>query len=168
MKKLLILAAMVIFAAGTASSQNYMVVNTETIFKAIPAYNAAVEEIDTAAKKYQKNIDDAYAQLGEMYNSYISQKASLSQSAQEQHEEIILTNEKKIVEYQDSIFGAEGVMAKMQVEKLETHQKKVMETITNYATKNGFGLVLDISTNPMVIYYAPGVDMTQNIIALLK
>lgn len=42
---------MVIFAAGTASSQNYMVVNTETIFKAIPAYNAAVEEIDTAAKK---------------------------------------------------------------------------------------------------------------------
>lgn len=168
MKRLMILAAMVVFGAGVASAQNYIVVNTETIFKAIPAYNTAVAEIDTAAKQYQKTIDDAYAQLEEMYSSYVSQKASLSQSAQQQREETILNNEKKISEYQETAFGAEGKITKMQEEKLEPTRKKVMEMITKYAKEKGYGLVLDISTNPMVMYYDPNVDKTQQIISLLK
>lgn len=168
MKKLMILAAMVVLGAGAASAQNYIVVNTETIFKSIPAYNTAVNEIDTAAKQYQKTIDDAYAQLEEMYSSYVSQKASLSQSAQQQREETILNNEKKISEYQESAFGAEGKIAKMQEEKLEPTRQKVMDMITKYAKGQGYGLVLDISTNPMVMYYDPSVDKTQQIISLLK
>ena len=82
MKKLLIIAALAVFAAaGTASAQNYMVVNTETIFKSMTAYNQAVEEMDAAAQQYQQNIDNAYAELEDMYETYMSQKASLSQSA---------------------------------------------------------------------------------------
>ena len=111
MKKLLIIAALAVFAAaGTASAQNYMVVNTETIFKSMTAYNQAVEEMDAAAQQYQQNIDNAYAELEDMYETYMSQKASLSQSARQQREETILNNEKKIAEYQASIFGEDGKM----------------------------------------------------------
>ena len=94
MKKLLIIAALAVFAAaGTASAQNYMVVNTETIFKSMTAYNQAVEEMDAAAQQYQQNIDNAYAELEDMYET---------------------------------------------------------------------------STNPLVVYYNPAVDKTQDIISLLK
>lgn len=168
MKKLMILAAMIVSGFGVASAQNYIVVNTETIFKAVPAYNKAVTEIDATAKQYQKTIDDAYAQLEDMYSSYVSQKASLSQSAQQQREETILNNEKKISEYQEAAFGTDGKIEKMQEEKLEPMRKKVMETITKYAKEQGYGLVLDISTNPMVMYYDPNVDKTQQIISFLK
>ena len=114
MKKLLIIAALAVFAAaGTASAQNYMVVNTETIFKSMTAYNQAVEEMDAAAQQYQQNIDNAYAELEDMYETYMSQKASLSQSARQQREETILNNEKKIAEYQASIFGEDGKMTRM-------------------------------------------------------
>ena len=168
MKKLLFLAALVIFAGGTMFSQNYMVVDTEAVFKSIPAYNKAVDDIDAMAKEYQKNIDDAYAQIEQMYNTYMSQKASLSQSAQKSREDTIISNEKKVAEYQESVFGTEGIIAKQQTEKLEPIQKRVKETITNYASKNGFGLVLDISANPSVIYYSPAVNKTDAIIALFK
>lgn len=168
MKKLMIFAAMVIVGVGTVSAQKYMVVNTETIFKSVPAYNTAVNEIDSEAKKYQKTIDDAYAQLEEMYSSYVSQKASLSQSTQQQREETILNNEKKISEYQASAFGSEGKIEKLQQEKLEPMRKKVMDVITKYAKEQGYALVLDIATNPMVVYYEPSVDKTQQIISLLK
>ncbi|HIW97922.1 MAG TPA: OmpH family outer membrane protein [Candidatus Tidjanibacter gallistercoris] len=169
MKKFVLFAAMALFAAvGSASAQNYMVVNTETIFKSISAYNKAVEEMDAAAKQYQQNIDDAYAELEEMYETYMAQKASLSQSARQQREETILNNEKRITDYQAEVFGENGKMTKMQAEKLEPYQKKVMETISKYAADHGYSLVLDISTNPLVVYYNPAVDKTQDIISLLK
>ena len=170
MKKIRAIAAIaVLFAAGTASAQQpYMVVNTETIFKSMDDYNAAVKEIDEAAKQYQQNIDEAYNQLEEMYNTYMSQKSSLSESVRSQYEETILNNEKKIAEYQEEVFGEKGKMAEMQTEKLEPLQKKVMETISKYAADNQYGLVLDIATNPMVIYYNPEADKTQEIVTLLK
>lgn len=168
MKKFLIMAAVATFAAVTASAQNYMVVNTENIFKALPEYTKAVEEIDAAAKQYQSNIDDAYAQLEQMYESYMSQKSSMSQNGRQQREETILNNEKKIMEYQESVFGEKGKMTQLQQDKLEPFQKKVMETITKYASDNGYSLVLDVATNPLVVYYDPAVDKTQQIIAILK
>lgn len=168
MKKFLIGAALIVFAAGTASAQNYMVVNTENIFKALPEYTRAVEEIDAAAKEYQDNIDEAYDQLEQMYETYMSQKASMSQSSRQQREETILNNEKKIVEYQESTFGENGKMSQLQKDKLEPFQKRVMETITKYASDNGYSLVLDVATNPLVVYYNPSVDKTQQIIAILK
>lgn len=168
MKKLIVLSAIALLTAGVASAQNYMVVNTETIFKSIEEYNTAVEEIDAAAKQYQQNIDNAYAELEEMYQTYMSVKSSLSTTARQQQEETILGNEQKIQEYQQEVFGEGGKMAQMQAEKLEPYQKKVMETISKYAADNGFGLVLDISTNPMVVYYSPAVDMTDKIIEILK
>lgn len=168
MKKFLIMAAVATFAAVTASAQNYMVVNTENIFKALPEYTKAVEEIDAAAKQYQSNIDDAYAQLEQMYETYMSQKSSMSQNGRQQREETILNNEKKIMEYQESVFGEKGKMTQLQQDKLEPFQKKVMETITKYASDNGYSLVLDVATNPLVVYYDPAMDKTQQIIAILK
>lgn len=168
MKKFLIMAAVATFAAVTASAQSYMVVNTENIFKALPEYTKAVEEIDAAAKQYQSNIDDAYAQLEQMYETYMSQKSSMSQNGRQQREETILNNEKKIMEYQESVFGEKGKMTQLQQDKLEPFQKKVMETITKYASDNGYSLVLDVATNPLVVYYDPAMDKTQQIIAILK
>lgn len=167
MKKLWILAIAAMFA-GVASAQNYMVVNTETVFKSIAAYNTAVEEINKEAEQYQQNIDNAYAQLEEQYEAYMSQKASLSQYERQQYEATILANEQKIAEYQESIFGNEGTIAKLQESKLEPHRKKVTETIQKYATEHGYSLVLDIATNPTVLYYGKDIDKTQQIIELIK
>ncbi len=168
MKKLLILSALTVLAAGTAMSQNYMVVNSETIFKSIDAYNTAVNEIDLQAQQYQQNIDDAYAKIEEQYNSYMQQKPTLSQSAQKQREETIINNEKRVAEYQEAVFGSEGTIAKLTNEKLEPIQEMVFEIISKYALDHNFGMVLDMATNPAIIYHNPSVDKTQEIIKLLK
>lgn len=168
MKKLMILSAIFFFGATAAFAQKYMVVNTENIFKAIPEYTKAVEEIDKSAQQYQENIDAAYQKIEEMYNEYMSRKASLSQLQQQTQEETILNNEQKVVEYQQRVFGEEGIITKKRSELLEPLQKKVVDTITKYAKDNGYTLVLDVATNPLVIYYSPETDMTQQIISLLK
>jgi outer membrane protein len=156
-----------VLGAGAALSQNYMVVNSETIFKSIDEYNSAVTEIDSQAQQYQQNIDDAYAKIEEQYNSYMQQKPSLSQSEQKQREETIINNEKRVAEYQEAAFGSEGTISKLTNEKLEPIQTKVFEVIGKYALDHNYGLVLDIATNPAVIYYNPAVDKTEEIIKLL-
>lgn len=168
MKKLLVLSALFIFAATTSFAQNYMVVNTEKIFKSIDEYSAVVAQLDEEAKGYQKEIDDAYAKVENAYNSYVSVRSSLSQSEQQKREEAIVNNEKKIIAYQEQIFGDNGVMVKAREERLEPIQKRALETISEYAKENNFGLVLDISTNPMVIFYSPETDKTEQIIKILK
>lgn len=168
MKKLLVTAAMMVLAAGAALAQNYMIVNSETIFKAIDDYNKVVLDIDEQAQAYQKNIDEAYEKIEQQYNDYMEKRASMSQADQQKHEDAIINNEKKVAEYQEKVFGNEGTIAKIRTEKLEPIQKKVFEAIADYAKKNGFDLALDVATNPMVVYYNPELDKTQQIIALLK
>jgi len=167
MKKLLILSALLIGGAVSSFAQNYMIVNTETIFKAIPEYAAAVEEIDKLAQQYQGNIDAAYERIEEMYNQYMSEKASLSAAQQQGREETILNNEKKVLEYQESVFGAEGIIDKRRSEKLDPIQKTVMDTIAKYAKDNGYALAFDIATNPMIIYYSPEADKTSQVTTLI-
>lgn len=157
-----------VLAAGTAFSQNYMVVNSETIFKSIDEYNTAVENIDAQAQQYQKNIDDAYAKIEEQYNSYMQIKQTLSQSEQQQREETIINNEKRVAEYQEAVFGSEGTISKLTNDNLEPIQERVFEVISKYATDHNYGMVMDIATNPGIVFHSPAVDKTQEIINLLK
>lgn len=167
MKKFVIMAALAL-VAFSAQAQNYMVVNTETIFKSITAYNNANTTLDNLGKQYQKEVDDAFAEVEKMYNDYVSQRAYLSESARVTRENAILDREEEITKYQESIFGPEGELMKKRVELIKPIQDRVFEAINKYAAANGQAIVLDIANNPTVLYYAPSADKTEEIIKLVK
>ncbi len=167
MKKSIILAIIAIAFSWNLSAQNYAVVNTSKIYQSMDAYNAAVQELDELATSYQKNVDDAFAKLEEMYQSYMVAKDGLSYADQQAREKIILDNEKKITEYQQKVFGTEGIIAKKQEELLKPFTEKVNKAITDYATTQQLGLVIDIAATALP-YYSPSVDITEQIIKLVK
>lgn len=168
MKRFMILSAMLTMLFGAAAAQGQMVVDSEKIFKSVAQYNQAVEQLDTLAKQYQDNIDTAYKRVEQMYNNYQAQKASMSASARQAQEDKIINSEKEIAKYQEEIFGQEGTLVKKRVEMIKPIQDRVFKIIEEYAAQNGFTLVIDIATNPTIIYYAPAINKTENIIALLK
>ena len=51
--KRLILLALLLLSGTTMMAQNYIVVNSEKIFKSIAAYNQALTTLDELAKQYQ-------------------------------------------------------------------------------------------------------------------
>lgn len=168
MKKFIILSVAMALMSFAANAQNYMVVNTETIFKAMPAFNDANTRLDNMSKQAQKEIDDAFAEVEKMYNEYISQKAYLSEMARTSRENAILERESEILDRQEKLFGPEGELMKKRVEMLKPIQDKVFETINKYAQANGQALVIDLANNPTVLYYSPSADKTQEIIKLVK
>ena len=167
MKRLILLAA-ALLTTGVISAQNYIIVNSEKIFKSVDAYNEAIESLDTLAKQYQSQIDARFAEVETLYNTYQAQKASLSSTTRQARENEILGKEKAAQEYQESLFGKEGTLMKKRVELITPIQKEVFAAIEAYAKEVGADLVLDSSNNPTLLYNNPAVERTQQIIDRLK
>lgn len=168
MKKMILMVAMTIGLATMASAQNYAVVDSEKIFKSIEAYNTAITELDNLAEQYQKQVDEKFEAVETLYNTYMERKASLSEASQKANEENILKKEKEATEFQESLFGSEGELMKKRLEMIQPIQKKVFETIEQYAQQKGYDMIIDIAQNATMLYYSPKADKTEEIIKLVK
>ncbi len=167
MKKSIILTIAMAMAALCASAQNYAVVNSQKIYQSMEEYAAAVEEIDELATAYQKNIDEAYEKVEEMYQNYMVAKGGLTFEEQQAEEQNIIQNEQKITSYQQNVFGTDGVLTKKQEELLKPFHEKVAKSISTYAELMGYQMVIDIATTALP-YYSPAIDITEEIIKLVK
>lgn len=168
MKRLILALMAVVMTVGAASAQNYMIVNSEKVFKSISEYNKALEDIEALATEYQKAVDAKFADVEKLYNSYMQQRASLSQSSQQQYEQLILQREAEATEYQESLFGTDGELMKRRLSAIEPIQKRVFSTIESFSKQYGYDLVIDIAANPTILYYSTKVDFTDRIIEALK
>ena len=167
MKRLILTLALVLSAAF-ASAQNYAVVNSEKIFKSIDQYNQAITQLDQMANDYQKQVDLKFDEVEKIYNAYMARRAQLSQASQQANEENILKLEQEAQKYQESIFGTDGELMKKRLELIQPIQKKVFDTIKQYAEKKGYDMIIDISQNATMLYYSEHADHTDEILAILK
>lgn len=168
MKRLFLLALLFVAGTGSLSAQNYMVVDSEKVFKSIDDYNTAIDLLNELAKAYQKQVNAKFDEVESLYNDYMEQKNSLSSYSQSVRENLITQKEQEAIEYQESIFGKEGALMKKRLELIQPIQKKVFDAIEQYATLNGYDLVLDSAANPTMLYKSEKVDQTDAVIELLK
>ena len=161
------LVAMVLSVAAV-SAQNYMVVDSEKIFKSLAAYNNALTQIDNLAEQYQAKVDAKFQEVERLYNSYMQQRASLSETTRQQREQQIFQKEQEAAAYQESLFGSDGELMKKRMELIQPIQQRVFNAIERIATQYDYDLVIDISANPTVLYYSSKVDFTQKIINALR
>ena len=168
MRKSLFLMAIALLSATFVSAQNYMVVNSEKVFKSLASYNNALETLDDLAESYQNTVDQKFATVEQMYNSYMQQRASLSESYRQQREKAILDAEAEATEYQEKIFGTDGTLMQKRLELIQPIQDKVFSTIESYAKRYGYDLVIDSASNPTLLYNSEKVDFTDRIIEALR
>ena len=164
-----ILTLTALFALATmASAQNYAVVNSEKIFKSIAKYNEAIAELDELANSYQKQVDAKFEEVERVYNAYMARRSQLSAASQAANEENILKMEQEATQYQESLFGTEGILMQKRLELIQPIQKQVFEAIERYAKQKGYDMIIDISQNATMLYYSERADHTDEIIAVLK
>ena len=166
--KRLILIAVFVLTTGTLAAQNYIIVNSEKVFKSIDAYNTALSTLDKLAEQYQDMVDAKFAEVETLYNNYMNQKASLSATTRQTRENAILAREKEAQTFQESLFGNDGALMKKRIEMIEPIQKQVFSAIEAYAKQVGADVVLDSANNPTLLYSNPSVDRTQQVIDVLK
>ena len=168
MRRFILVMTLMLGLSSVVSAQNYALVNSEKIFKSVESYNAAISELDKMAQEYQTEVDEKFKAVENLYNAYMQRKSQLSEASQAANEENILKKEQEATEYQESIFGTDGVLMKKRLELIQPIQKLVFATIEEFAKAKGYDMVLDISQNATMLYYSPKADHTEAIIAELK
>lgn len=168
MKRVILALMAVMMTAGICSAQNYMVIDSEKVFKSISEYNNTLESLEALAEEYQEKVDAKFAEVESLYNSYMQRRASLSESARQQQEQLILQKEAEATEYQESLFGTDGELMKKRLELIQPIQQRVFSVIESFSKQYGYDLVIDISANPTILYYSSKVDFTDRIIEALK
>lgn len=169
MKKIFLITLVSLFAlCGSAYAQNVMVVNSETVFRSIDEYNTALSSIERMAESYQKSIDEDFAAIERLYNSYQSQRAYMTETARVAQENAILAKEDAALARQESIFGNEGELMQKRIELIRPIQQRVFGVIESYAKRNHYTVVLDSASNPTILFTDSSADKTQEIINLLK
>ncbi|MBE6193910.1 MAG: OmpH family outer membrane protein [Rikenellaceae bacterium] len=168
MRRFIVALTALFMCVGVASAQKYIVVDSEKIFRSIADYNTAMTTLDNLAKEYQTKVDATYAEVESLYNAYIAQKANLSTAQRNAKEQEILAKERAAADYQESVFGNDGVLMKKRIELIQPIQKRVFGAIDSYAKAGGYDMVLDSASNAAMLYYSESVNHTQKIIELLK
>lgn len=168
MKRLILTLVAMVAMVTIGYAQNYIVVNSEKIFKSIEAYNTAIIELDRLAEGYQLQVDAKFREVENMYNAYVARKGAMSVTSQATIEGQILAKEQEATKFQESIFGTDGTLMKKRIELIQPIQQRVFKAIEEYSQAKGYELVLDVAQNAEVLYYSPKADHTQAIIDQLK
>src|SRR5690348_9225862 len=107
-KKLLTATLFLFFAAFSASAQKYCFVNSEYILEQIPAYKDAQAQLDALSAKWQKEIEEKYANIDKLYKAYQAEQILLTEEMKKRRQDEILTREKEAKDLQKQRFGYEG------------------------------------------------------------
>src|SRR5690606_13626166 len=105
MKKIVLTAAIALFAGMYAQAQRYCVIDSKYILEKIPDYNNAQKELDAASEAWQKEVDAKMQSIDQMYKSYQAERPMLSEDARKKREEEIVAREKDAKALQKKYFG---------------------------------------------------------------
>lgn len=157
------------FWSACLNGQNIAFVNTETILKSIPEYNAAQEQLNNLSDKYKAALEQEIEKIDVLYQNYQKNKASMPVSQRTAAEEEIISKEKVVKEKQNIYFGEDGIMYKKSEELLSPIKKKVdavIESIIN--VQGGVDLVIDLAANQGMVYYNKSRDLTEKVMETYK
>ena len=159
MKRILLLVLAFTAAIGSLSAQNYIVVNSEKVFKSIDEYNKALDTLDQLAKSYQQQVDLKFEEVEALYNNYKAQEMSLSASSRQARQNLILTREEEASKFQEEIFGQDGTLMKKRIELIQPIQMLMEAVYTgdgNYALKAAPQIVAALNDEGVrLVEYSP-------------
>jgi outer membrane protein len=167
MKKIFLVAAALMLGGGVAQAQKYAVIDSEYILNKMPRYKNAQEQVDKAAAGYQKEVDDLYKKVDEMFRTFQAEKMLLTEEMKRKREDEIITKEKEAKELQRTHFGPEGTLFKKREELLKPIQDQLYNAIKDMATEGSYAVIFDAANNPSLIYINPRYDRSDDVLKKL-
>ena len=167
MKKILLVLAGSIFLTGLAVAQKYAFVDTEYILNNIPTYQSSQEQLDKLSEDWQKEVEAKYAEIEKMYQDYQAERVLLSEDMRRQREDDIVSKEQAAKDLQTKYFGQDGMLFQKRQELVQPIQDEVYEAIKDLATEEGYAVIFDSASGPVIVYFNPRYDLSDEVLQKL-
>jgi outer membrane protein len=142
-------------------------VDTQALLERMPEYKAAEQEIERLTQQWQKEIDDIYARVEQLFQQYREQEPLMSPEMKRRKQDEIEAEERKARELQRKRFGPNGDLFKQREEKMKPILDRLNQAIQAVAQEKKFAIVLDRSAGANILYAEPAYDLTDAVAAKL-
>ncbi|WP_294630644.1 OmpH family outer membrane protein [uncultured Bacteroides sp.] len=163
-----VLLIMLLFAVGlAANAQKFALIDTEYIMKNIPVAQKANEQMQTATKRYQGEVEALAREAQRMFQDYQAKSSALSATQRTKKEDEIVAKEKEAAELKRKYFGPEGELAKLRDRLLTPIQDDIYEAVKAVSQQHGYDMVVDRASAAGIIFAHPRIDISDEILRKL-
>lgn len=149
-----------LFSGTITFAQKFGYVDTRYILGKMPEYREAQTEIEKLAKGWETEIQTMYQEVEEMEVVLKAEEVLLTQEMKADRLKEIDRKWKEVKEYQQQIFGFDGLYFLKKKELIKPVQDKVFEAVERVAKNNRLQTVFDKSGELVMIYTNPVHDYT--------
>jgi outer membrane protein len=164
MKKLILTLAIVISAFAVSLAQKYAYVDSDYILENIPEYQDALDILDEFSIQWQKEIEEKFAEVDELYKDYQAEAVLLPEDMKRQRENEIIQKEKEAQELQKKRFGRDGDLFKKRQELIQPIQEKVYNAIEEIAVSNNYAFVFDKAGSLSILFAQAKFDLSDDVL----
>ena len=155
------------FLPLSISAQKYALVDMEYIFKNIPAYERANEQLNQVSKKWQAEVEALQVEAQTLYKNYQNEVVFLSQEQKKARQDAIVAKEQEAAELKKKYFGPQGELFKKRTALMTPIQEEIYNTIKDIADLRGYQLILDRASDQVIIYGSPKIDISNEVLSKL-
>ena len=166
MKKILLILA-VSFLATTTQAQKFAYVDTDYILNKIPDFKQAQDKLDALSADWQKEIENKYADVEQMYRTYQQEQVLLTDEMKVKREDAIIKKETAAKNLQQKYFGPEGELYIKRQELIKPIQDKIYDAIQQLAANNKYAIVFDSSSDLIMLYKNNNLDKSDKVLDLM-
>ena len=165
-QKILMMVAFMAMAIG-AHAQKFALVDMEYIFKNIPAYDRANEQLNQVSKKWQAEVEALSVEAQTLYKNYQNEVVFLSQEQKKARQDAIMAKEKEAAELKKKYFGPEGELFKKRTSLMTPIQDEIYSAVKDIADLRGYQRVLDRASDAGIIFGSPKIDISNEVLEKL-
>lgn len=163
-----VLFIILLFAISiTASAQKFALIDMEYIYKKIPAYEQANEQLKQASLKWQSEVEALGKEAQDLFKKYQATTAKLSDAQKTKMEEDIVAKEKAAAELKRTYFGPEGELFKLRESLMNPLQDDIYNAVKEIAELKGYSAIVDRASASSIIFASPRIDISNEVLAKL-
>lgn len=164
MKNLFLLLLLFVGFGHVAEAQKFGYIDTNYILSQMPEYKQAQSEIDQLSKTWQNEIQQMYKEIDGMYSELQAEEVLLTSEMKEERLAEIKIKEEEVKEYNNQVFGYEGLFFLKKKELMKPVMESVFEATEKVSKDHRLQFMFDKSADMVMIYTDPIHDYTDYVL----
>lgn len=162
--KNLVLVFTLALMTSSVFAQKFAYVDTEYILMHLQEYADAQAELNSFSAQWQVEIEEKYASIALLTESFQAEKALLTLDMQQRREEELKQKKTQARDLQKRRFGVDGDLFKKREELMKPVQEMMYEAILEVSSQSGYMVIFDKAGQSNMLYANPKHDVSDKVL----
>ena len=164
MRNVILSISLVILSSTAVWAQKFAYVDSDYILSQIPDFTQAQSQLDKMSAMWQGEIESLFSDIDALQVALNAEKILLTDEMIADREKVIEDKKTEARMLQQKYFGPEGELFKKRLELIKPLQDQVYNAIQSVAKKRKYDIVFDKSSELIMLYTNPKVDISDDVL----